>query len=165
MCARSTELTPVAIQAGQRLVARLYGGSEQQMDYQLVPTVVYTPLEYGMVGRSEEAAIAEFGDENVEVYHQYFKPLEWKITYPRHTQSTCYAKLICLKSERERVVGLHICGPNAGEMTQGFAVAIRCGATKDDFDSTVGIHPTTVETLTTMRVTKRSGKSAEATTC
>ena len=161
----STELTPVAIKAGQLLVNRLYGGSEKQMDYQMVPTTVYTPLEYGMVGLSEDAAIAEFGEENVEVYHQYFKPLEWRLVYPRRSDFACYAKLICHKQDSERVLGLHVCGPNAGEMTQGFAVAIRMGATKEDFDSTVGIHPTTVETFMTMRVTKRSGESAEATAC
>ena len=132
----------------------------------MVPTTVYTPLEYGMVGWAEEAAIAEFGEDNVEVYHQYLKPLEWKLTYPRRSTCNCYAKLICHKMPGcERVIGLHICGPNAGEMTQGFAVALRCGATKDDFDSTVGIHPTTVEALTTMRITKRSGLSAEAKAC
>ena len=64
-----------------------------------------------------------------------------------------------------RVVGLHICGPNAGEMTQGFAVALKCGATKADFDRTVGIHPTSVEQFTTLHTTKRSGESAETTGC
>ena len=106
-----TELTPVAIQAGQTLVQRLYGGSERQMDYHKVPTTVYTPLEYGMVGFAEEAAVAALGEECVEVYHQYFKPLEWRLAYPRRSTSTCYAKLICDKSDNERVVGLHIVGP------------------------------------------------------
>jgi len=160
-----TELTPVAIQAGQLLAARLYGESERQMDYQKVPTTVFTPLEYGMVGLSEEAAIDEYGEEHIEVYHQYFKPLEWKLTYPRRSEASGYAKLICHTADASRVVGLHVCGPSAGEMTQGFAVAMRCGATKDDFDSTVGIHPTTVETFMTMSVTKRSGRSAQATAC
>ena len=124
-----------------------------------------------MVGLSEEAAVSEYGAESVEVYHQYFRPLEWRLgTTPRRKgKPACYAKLVCHKPAaaggRELVVGLHVCGPNAGEMVQGFAVAIRCGASKEDFDDTVGIHPTTVEMFTTMRVTKRSGKSAEATTC
>jgi len=160
-----TELTPVAIQAGRLLVGQLYGGSSVHMDYQLVPTTVYTPLEYGCVGFSEAAAIAEFGEANVEVYHQYFKPLEWRITFPRHMDDSCYAKLVVHTADAGRVVGLHICGPHAGEMTQGFAVAMRCGATKADFDNTVGIHPTTVEILTTMGVTKRSGASAQIKTC
>ena len=64
-----------------------------------------------------------------------------------------------------RVLGLHVCGPNAGEMTQGFGVAIKMGATKQDFDNTVGIHPTTAEEFTTLTTTKRSGESAEKTGC
>jgi thioredoxin reductase (NADPH) len=164
-----TELTPVAIQAGRLLANRLYGGSTVPMDYQLVPTTVYTPLEYGCVGYSEEAAIATFGDANIEVYHQYFEPLEGRIADmcepSLEKRPACYAKLIVHAAEGGRVVGLHVCGPHAGEMTQGFAVAMRCGATKADFDNTVGIHPTTVEVFTTMDVTKRSGKSAQAKTC
>jgi thioredoxin reductase (NADPH) len=158
-----TELTPVAIQAGKLLVQRMYAGATATMDYQNVPTTVYTPLEYGCVGMVEEDAIAKYGESNIEVYHSYFKPLEW--TIPHRGDNACYAKLVCVIPEKERVVGLHICGPNAGEMTQGFAVAVRMGATKADFDNTVGIHPTTVEEFTTMAVTKRSGVSAEKTGC
>jgi len=158
-----TELTPVAIQAGKLLAMRLYGEETEQMDYQGVPTTVYTPLEYGCVGLTEEAAEAAYGSENLEVYHSYFKPLEW--TVPHRGDNACYAKLICNKKDSERVVGLHVCGPNAGEMTQGFAVALKCGATKKHFDSTVGIHPTNVEQFTTLHVTKRSGESAETTGC
>jgi len=158
-----TELTPVAIQAGKLLAARLYSGKTLQMDYTNVPTTVYTPLEYGCCGMTEEDAEAKYGSGNLEVYHSYFKPLEW--TIPHKGDNACYAKLICHKEDNERVIGLHICGPNAGEMTQGFAVAIKCGATKADFDNTVGIHPTTVEEFTTMSVTKSSGGSAEKAGC
>ncbi|KAL1521954.1 hypothetical protein AB1Y20_021600 [Prymnesium parvum] len=158
-----TELTPVAIQAGKLLAQRLYGGKTLEMDYTNVPTTVYTPLEYGCVGMTEELAESTYGKEAIEVYHSYFKPLEW--TIPHKGDNACYAKLICLIPEKERVIGLHICGPNAGEMTQGFAVAMKCGATKADFDNTVGIHPTTVEEFTIMDVTKRSGASAEKTGC
>uniref|UniRef100_A0A7S2ISP4 thioredoxin-disulfide reductase (NADPH) n=1 Tax=Haptolina brevifila TaxID=156173 RepID=A0A7S2ISP4_9EUKA len=161
-----TELTPVAIQAGKLLAARLFGGGSIEMDYSMVPTTVYTPLEYGCVGLAEEDAIAKYGAENVEVYHQYFKPLEWRIVQEgTKADHPCYAKLIVHTADSERIIGLHICGPHAGEMMQGFALAIRLGATKDDLDATVGIHPTTVETLTTMSVTKRSGESAESTGC
>lgn len=73
------ELTPVAIQAGQLLMRRLYGGASLQMDYDSVPTAVFTPLEYGCVGLSEEEAVAAHGEENVEVYISYFKPLEWQV--------------------------------------------------------------------------------------
>ena len=100
------------------------------------------------MGYSEEDAIAAFGEANIEVYHQYFQPLEWRITFPNHMDANCYAKLIVHTADAGRVVGLHVCGPHAGEMTQGFAVAMRCGATKADFDATVGIHPTAVEVPT-----------------
>lgn len=158
-----TELTPVAIQAGKLLAKRLYGGASKQMDYQLVPTTVYTPLEYGCCGMTEEEAIALHGDASIEVYHAYYKPLEW--TVPHRGDNACYVKLICNLQDHERVIGFHICGPNAGEITQGFAVALKCGATKAQFDDTVGIHPTTAEEVCGLDVTKRSGASAEKSGC
>lgn len=159
----TTELTPVAIQAGKLLADRLYAGKSALMDYSMVATTVYTPLEYGAVGLPEEEAIKLHGEDNIEVYHSYFKPLEW--TLPHRGDNVCYAKLICLKPEGERVIGLHVCGPNAGEMTQGFAVAIKAGATKAHFDDTVGIHPTVAEEFTLLATTKRSGDSAEKSGC
>jgi len=158
-----TELTPVAIQAGKLLAQRLYGGKTGKMSYQLVPTTVYTPLEYGCIGYTEEEAIAKFGNANIEVYHSYFTPLE--LTLPHRGENSSYAKLICDKTDNERVIGLHVAGPNAGEMTQGFAVAMKCGATKEDFDETVGIHPTNAEQFTTITITKSSGLSAETSGC
>jgi len=158
-----TELTPVAIQAGKLLAMRLCGKSEEQMDYLGVPTTVYTPLEYGAIGYTEEEAEKALGKDRLEVYHSYFKPLEW--TVPHRGDNACYAKLLCDKADNEKVVGFHVCGPNAGEMTQGFAVAMKCGATKAHFDRTVGIHPTNVENFTTLTVTKASGDSAETTGC
>ena len=80
-------------------------------------------------------------------------------------ERTGYVKLVVHRGDGERVIGLHVCGPHAGEMTQGFAVALKCGATKADFDRTVGIHPTNVEQFTTLHVTKASGQSAETTGC
>ncbi|EPY74058.1 thioredoxin reductase 1, cytoplasmic isoform 3 [Camelus ferus] len=119
------ELTPVAIQAGRLLARRLYAGSTVKCDYENVPTTVFTPLEYGACGLSEEKAVEKFGEENIE----------------------------------ERVVGFHMLGPNAGEVTQGFAAALKCGLTKDQLDSTIGIHPVCAEVFTTLSVTKRSGGS------
>ncbi|GFO23223.1 thioredoxin reductase 1 [Plakobranchus ocellatus] len=158
------ELTPVAIQAGKLLARRLFQeGFSTTVDYENIATTVFTPLEYGCIGYSEEAAIEKFGEDNIEVYHSYFMPLEW--TVPHREENTCYAKLICNKQEKERVIGFHVVGPNAGEITQGYAIAMRKGATKEDFDSTIGIHPTCSETFTTLQVTKRSGESAEVTGC
>jgi len=157
------QLTPVAIKAGKLLSQRLFNKKSVKVDYTNIATTVFTPLEYGCIGYSEEAAIEKFGEENIEVYHSYFHPLEW--TIPHREENTCYAKLICNKKQKEKVIGFHVLGPNAGEITQGYAVAMKMGATKQDFDSTIGIHPTCSETFTTMHVTKRSGESAEVTGC
>uniref|UniRef100_A0A671EUQ7 Thioredoxin reductase 1, cytoplasmic n=2 Tax=Rhinolophus ferrumequinum TaxID=59479 RepID=A0A671EUQ7_RHIFE len=151
------ELTPVAIQAGRLLAQRLYGGSTVKCDYENVPTTVFTPLEYGACGLSEEKAVEKFGEENIEVYHSYFWPLEW--TVPSRDSNKCYAKIVCHMKDNERVVGFHILGPNAGEVTQGFAAALKCGLTKQQLDSTIGIHPVCAEVFTTLSVTKRSGAS------
>eukprot|EP00897_Mesotaenium_endlicherianum_P007763 jgi/Mesen1/7014/ME000365S06155 len=160
------ELTPVAIRAGVLLARRLFAGAKLVMDYSLVPTTVFTPLEYGCVGMSEEDAVATYGADNVEVYMSYFKPLEWQPVHEEHApgvmhreDNICYAKLVTNKLDSERVLGFHVVSPNAGEITQGYAVALKMKATKDDFDSTVGIHPTISEEFTIMRTTKRSGES------
>jgi len=159
------ELTPVAIQAGKLLAKRIYEvGCTRQMDYHHVATTVFTPLEYGTIGFSEEDAEKKYGAKNIEVYHRVFAPLEW--TMPNHRpENMCYAKLICDKNDNERVVGFHYCGPNAGEVTQGWSLAMKCGATYDDFWNTVGIHPTVAEEFTILSVTKASGESAEGGSC
>lgn len=151
------ELTPVAIQAGRLLVQRLYAGATGKCDYVNVPTTVFTPLEYGACGYSEETAVEKFGEENIEVYHSHFWPLEW--TVPSRDNNKCYAKIICNIQDNERVIGFHVLGPNAGEVTQGFAAAIKCGLTKEQLDSTIGIHPVCAEVFTTLSVTKRSGEN------
>lgn len=158
------ELTPVAISAGRLLARRIYGKSVEGMDYDKIPTTVFTPLEYGAIGLSEEAAIAKFGEENIEVYHSNFTPLEWTVVEGR-PQNACYAKLIVNKKDAKRVVGFHILGPNAGEITQGWACAIRLGATYESFIQTVGIHPTMAEEFTTLSITKSSGASADKGGC
>lgn len=149
------ELTPVAIQAGKLLARRLYDNGTVLTDYINVPTTVFTPLEYGAIGYSEEAAIEKFGNDNIEVYHSIYWPLEW--TVAQREENVCYCKIICHIPEKERVIGFHICGPNAGEITQGYALGMRLGATKKDLDDTIGIHPTCSEHFTTLNVTKRSG--------
>ncbi|PVD24776.1 hypothetical protein C0Q70_15262 [Pomacea canaliculata] len=157
------QLTPVAIQAGRLLARRLYADSTVLCDYHNVATTVFTPIEYGAIGYSEEDAVEAIGEEDIEVYHSNFVPLEW--TVPHREENVCYAKLICNRADNERVVGFHVVGPNAGEITQGYAVAMRKGATKEDFDMTIGIHPTCSETFTTLSVTKRSGESTEVSGC
>ncbi|XP_065811423.1 thioredoxin reductase 3 isoform X1 [Labrus bergylta] len=149
------ELTPVAIQAGKLLARRLYAGAKLKCDYINVPTTVFTPLEYGACGLSEERATELYGQENIEVFHSLFWPLEF--TVPGRDNNRCYSKLICNKLDNDRVIGFHYLGPNAGEVTQGYGVAMKCGATKEQLDSTIGIHPTCAEIFTTMDVTKSSG--------
>jgi len=158
------ELTPVAIAAGRALANRLYGGSRDGMDYDKIPTTVFTPLEYGCIGFSEEAAIASLGAENIDVYHSGFTPLEWTVVESR-PQNACYAKIIINKNDSNRVVGFHVLGPNAGEITQGYAVALRLGATYESFLQTVGIHPTMSEEFTILETSKSSGASAEKGGC
>eukprot|EP00656_Telonema_subtile_P011987 TRINITY_DN1600_c0_g1_i1.p1 TRINITY_DN1600_c0_g1~~TRINITY_DN1600_c0_g1_i1.p1 ORF type:complete len:497 (+),score=168.84 TRINITY_DN1600_c0_g1_i1:188-1678(+) len=170
------ELTPVAIQAGKLLASRLYGNGVKYMDYRTVATTVFTPLEYGTIGYTEDDAMNEFGEANIEVYHSQFTPLEWSLnnldfqdeaaqSLHEFDKSVCSVKLICNKAEDEHVIGLHYAGPNAGEVCQGFALAMRLGACKEDFDLTVGIHPTTAENFTTLTVTKASGEAADAGGC
>lgn len=157
------ELTPVAIQAGKMLARRLYGGSTATMDYTNVPTTVFTPLEYGAIGLSEEDAIKQYGEQDIEVYHNNFWPLEHTVAH--RPENDCYAKLVCVKSLQEKVVGFHVVGPNAGEITQGFGMALKLGAKKEDFDNLVGIHPTCAEIFTTMSIVKSSGEDPAASGC
>uniref|UniRef100_A0A8C1Z160 thioredoxin-disulfide reductase (NADPH) n=1 Tax=Cyprinus carpio TaxID=7962 RepID=A0A8C1Z160_CYPCA len=134
------ELTPVAIQAGKLLARRLYAGASLKCDYVNVPTTVFTPMEYGSCGYPEEKAVEIYGQENLEVYHSLFWPLEF--TVPGRDNNRCYAKIICNKLDNVR---------------HGFGAAMKCGITKDQLDNTIGIHPTCAEIFTTMEVTKSSG--------
>jgi len=155
------ELTPVAIRAGRLLAKRLFGGSSELCDYQNVPTTVFTPMEYGSCGLAEEDALAQYG-EDVETFLQGFTPLEY--TVPQR-KDPCFAKLICLKSQNLRVIGIHILGPNAGEIVQGFSIALKLNACKSHFDDLIGIHPTCAEIFTTMTVTRSSGADFMAAGC
>jgi len=161
------ELTPVAIQAGKLLARRLCGVSKELTDYVNICTTVFTPLEYGCCGLSEEDAIQQYGEDGIEVYHTSFWPLEWTVAH--RPDNACYCKLICIKKTEanpsEKVVGFHYLGPNAGEVTQGFGIALKMGATKADFDGLIGIHPTTAETFTTLSITKSSGEDASGAGC
>jgi len=141
------ELTPVAIAAGRRLADRLYGGmQDRKLEYDLIPTVVFSHPTIGTVGLTEAEARARFGDD-VKVYRSGFNPMYHAFT--RH-KTRAAMKLVTVGPE-ERIVGCHVFGLGADEMLQGFAVAIRMGATKNDFDDTVAIHPTNAEELVTMR--------------
>jgi glutathione reductase (NADPH) len=140
-------LTPVAIAAGRRLSDRLFGGKAgSHLDYTRIPTVVFTHPPIGSVGLSEAQARLLHGDA-VKIYAHDFVGLYYAVT-ERKPRSAM--KLVCVGPD-EKIVGCHIIGDGADEMLQGFAVAIRMGATKQDFDDTVAIHPTSAEELVTMR--------------
>jgi glutathione reductase (NADPH) len=140
-------LTPVAIAAGRRLSDRVFGGkTDRRLEYSMIPTVVFTHPPIGTVGASEAEARAQYGDA-VKVYVADFTPMYHAMTTRKtHTDM----KLVCVGPE-QRIVGCHVIGAGADEMLQGFAVAIRMGATKRDFDDTVAIHPTSAEEMVTMR--------------
>lgn len=141
-------LTPVAIAAGRRLADRLYGGqADRHMDYDCVPTVVFTHPPIGTVGLSEPDARAKYGDA-VQVFTSRFSPMAYALT-PEFRRPASM-KLVTVGAER-RIVGCHVIGDGADEMLQGFAVAVRMGATKQDFDDTVAIHPTNAEEMVTIK--------------
>ncbi len=140
-------LTPVAIAAGRRLADRLFGGQpERCLSYENIATVVFSHPPIGAVGLTEEEARNQFGSA-VKVYQTQFRPMYHAFT-TRQPQTAM--KLVCVGPE-EKIVGCHLIGEGADEILQGFAVAIRMGAAKRDFDDTVAIHPTSAEELVTMR--------------
>jgi thioredoxin reductase (NADPH) len=160
----SLELTPVAIKAGELLADRLYNNSTEYMNYYTIPTTIFTPFEYGCVGLSEENAIKLYGEDNIEVYLQEFTSLEKSLSNmfnikKENVSCSNLSKIICLKTENDKVIGFHYIGDNAGEITQGFALSLKLGATKKDFDNTIGIHPTNAESFMSMNITKRSGEN------
>ncbi|WP_326830555.1 glutathione-disulfide reductase [Streptococcus uberis] len=141
-------LTPVAVAAGRRLSERLFNQkTNEKLDYDNVATVIFSHPSIGSIGLSEEAAIEKYGQDKINVYQSQFTSMYTAVT--SHRQA-CLMKLITLGPE-EKIIGLHGIGYGVDEMIQGFAVAIKMGATKADFDNTVAIHPTGAEEFVTMR--------------
>lgn len=146
------ELTPVAIAAGRKLSNRLFGGPEYKnakLDYSNIPSVVFAHPEAGTIGLTEPEAREKYGDKNIKVYSMQFTDMYYAMMDPEEKTPSNY-KLICTGPE-EKIVGMHIVGNGCAEMLQGFGVAVKMGATKDDFDSCVAIHPTAAEELVTMK--------------
>uniref|UniRef100_A0AAA9T5M0 Glutathione reductase, mitochondrial n=3 Tax=Bos TaxID=9903 RepID=A0AAA9T5M0_BOVIN len=141
-------LTPVAIAAGRKLAHRLFECKEDsKLDYDNIPTVVFSHPPIGTVGLTEDEAIYKYGKENVKTYSTTFTPMYHAVT---KRKTKCVMKMVCANKE-EKVVGIHMQGIGCDEMLQGFAVAVKMGATKSDFDNTVAIHPTSSEELVTLR--------------
>ncbi|WP_295446671.1 glutathione-disulfide reductase [uncultured Thiodictyon sp.] len=153
-------LTPVAVAAGRRLARRLFGGETAlKLDYENVPTVVFSHPPVGRVGLTEPEARARYGD-TLTVYETRFTPMRYALN--EHGPQTAM-KLVCA-GPQERVVGIHLIGDGVDEMLQGFAVALKMGATKADLDDTVAIHPTSAEELVTLKVpVRRPGEHPGAT--
>jgi thioredoxin reductase (NADPH) len=185
VCSGRPELTPVAIKAGQLLARRLYGNSLELMNYNNIPTCVFTQPEYGCCGYTYEQAEKKYGE--VEVYLSRYNILEnatmdgyddnrtsflfssqeWYRAYcaknnlnfkeeedARYGTSPCLAKLICYN---DYIIGFHYIGPNAGEITQGFALAMSIKTTKHDLDRIPGIHPTSAEEFISLENTLETG--------
>ncbi len=148
-------LTPVAIHEAMCFVDTVYRGKPRSPDYQYVPTAVFSLPPIGTVGLTEVDAIAEYGA--VDVYASRFRPMKHTLTGREHFT---FMKLI-VEPKSDKVVGCHMIGDDAAEITQGLGIAMKAGATKADFDATIGIHPTAAEEFVTMRE-KRAAKPAAA---
>ncbi|MEJ2466800.1 MAG: glutathione-disulfide reductase [Candidatus Thiodiazotropha sp.] len=142
-----TPLTPVAIAAGRRLAERLFNNQpESRVDYENIPSVVFSHPPVATIGLTEPVARQQY--EKITVYQTEFTPMRYALS--SHGVTTAM-KLICAGKE-ERIVGIHLIGDSVDEMLQGFAVAVKMGATKADFDNTLAIHPISAEELVTMKV-------------
>jgi len=144
VCSR-LQLTPVALAEAMVVVDDLFGAGTRRMEYELVPTAVFTHPNIGTVGLTEQQARERFGE--LRIFRSEFRPLKHTLS---GSNERTLMKLV-VDAASDRVVGLHMVGADAGEIVQGFAVALRAGATKALFDSTIGIHPTAAEEFVTMR--------------
>ncbi|XP_057717853.1 glutathione reductase, chloroplastic [Arachis stenosperma] len=142
-------LTPVALMEGVALAKTLFLNEPTKPDYSYVPSAVFSQPPIGQVGLTEEQAVEQYGD--VDIFTSNFRPL--KATLSGLPDRTFMKLIVCAKTNK--VLGLHMCGEDSPEITQGFAVAIKAGLTKGDFDATVGIHPTAAEEFVTMRTPTR----------
>lgn len=146
-CTDRINLTPVAINEGRALADTLYGGKSRLMSYEAVPSAVFTTPEAASVGITEDEAIAQYGEDNVHVFRSRFRSMYY--TLPNKDEKTLM-KLI-VHTETDKILGAHMVGDSAAEIIQGIAIALKMGATKADFDATVGIHPSSAEEFVTMR--------------
>jgi glutathione reductase (NADPH) len=140
------QLTPVALEEGTAIAKTLFGGQPVRPDYDLIPTAVFTQPPVAAVGLTEREARERHGDD-VLVFRSTFRPMKAVLS---GSGDRALMKLVVQRST-DRVLGCHVVAGDAGEIVQGFAVALRCGATKAQLDATIGIHPTSAEELVTMR--------------
>ena len=153
------DLTPVAIAAGRRLADRLFGDEPNAcLDYDNIPSVIFSHPPIGTVGLTEDEAVARFGPDQIMIYDHRFTNIYFA---PMQRKSPTVIKLIVAGPE-ENIVGCHAVGEAADELIQGFAVAVKMGARKADFDNTVAIHPTAAEELVTLRGSRKPSGQSEA---
>ena len=145
----AAQLTPVAIKAGRLLAERLFNPAlpDARMDFSLIPTIVFSHPPIGTIGMTELEAVEAYGKDDITIYDSSFAAMYNAVTPHR---ALSHFKLICAGDD-EKVIGLHGIGEGMDEILQGFAVAIKMGATKADFDATVALHPTSAEEFVTMR--------------
>lgn len=148
-------LTPVALMEGGALAKTIFASEPTKPDYRAIPSAVFCQPPIGQVGLTEEEAIKEYGD--VDIFTSNFRPL--KATLSGLPDRVFMKLVVCAKTDK--VLGLHMCGEDSPEIVQGFAVAIKAGLTKADFDATVGIHPTAAEEFVTMRKPTRSLRASQ----
>jgi len=146
-CTDRINLTPVAIDEGRVFADTFYGGKDRLMSYDYVPSAIFTTPEAAAVGITETDAIEKYGEENIHVYRSRFRSMYY--TLPNKDQKTLM-KLV-VHTESDKVLGAHMVGDHAAEIIQGIAIALKMGATKANFDATVGIHPSSAEEFVTMR--------------
>jgi glutathione reductase (NADPH) len=146
-CTDRINLTPVAINEGRAFADTHFGNKPRQMSYENVPTAVFSTPEAATVGLTEEEARAQYGDDAIKVYRSKFRPMYYVL--PGKEEKTLMKLVVHL--ETDRVLGAHMVGDHAGEIIQGVAIALKIGATKAQFDATVGIHPSSAEEFVTMR--------------
>lgn len=150
----NVELTPVAIAAGRKLSNRLFSGqakfAKDKLDYTNIPSVIFSHPEAGSIGLSTKDAKAQYGEDQIKVYNSKFNAMFYAMMDSDDLKSPTVYRLVVAGPE-EKVVGLHIVGDSSAEILQGFGVAIKMGATKQDFDNCVAIHPTSAEELVTLR--------------
>jgi len=151
------ELTPIAKVAGKKMVHRIFDNDKKAMNYHLVATTVFTPLEYGLCGLNEEQCLEKYGAEGFTKITRDAKPLEWAVC--KHRSSDAFFKVL-VDNKSGKILGFHMLGPNAGEITQAFGLAMKMGVKKEQLDDLVGIHPTLAETMTML-----SGKKIEGVVC
>ncbi|ETO17443.1 glutathione-disulfide reductase, partial [Reticulomyxa filosa] len=151
-------LTPVAIRAGRKWADRVFGSiKDAKMEYDLVPSVIFSHPPIGTIGLTEEHVREQVKNkklpEPIKIYETHFRDLKYGMYSNQSEKVMTHMKLVCVGKE-EKIVGLHMIGDGCDESLQGFAVAIKMGATKEDFDNITAIHPTAAEELVTIKVAR-----------